>query len=141
METFGVLGETRLHPDREELTSGNFCHSLIDYQKLRASNRHAKFLGKLLVTSALDNMLLVFRDASADVYAVCRDSILPDLGFGKKVREGMPYLVVWVDGVVPHSKAFIDTTTVHLGSRTSRYLSLLTAFSLLLLNLSLTPKH
>ena len=23
----------------------------------------------------------------------------------------MPYLVVWVDGVVPHSKAFIDTTT------------------------------
>ena len=23
----------------------------------------------------------------------------------------MPYLVVWVDGIVPHSKAFIDTTT------------------------------
>ena len=42
---------------------------------------------------------------------MCRDSILPNLGFGKKVREGMPYLVVWVDGVVPHSKAFIDTTT------------------------------
>lgn len=38
----------------------------------------------------------------------CRDFIFLGFGFGKKEREVMSYLVVWVDGIVFYFKVFID---------------------------------